>query len=149
MLKEVVDFLLLLRSRFYPDTFRDTVAILRGSWVPYKQPKWCSVLWACADCDRYRVANWPHGTGHNPYTPITQNTAWVAYKALTTPWGWQPYAETCRGRIWNVVIIKKSTTSLSICWSFYKWYYKMLGLTIKNVSLFSEFCRRTVSQKIS
>jgi hypothetical protein len=34
----------------------------------------------------------------------TQNTTWVAYKALTTPWGWQPYAETCRGRIWNILI---------------------------------------------
>jgi hypothetical protein len=33
-----------------------------------------------------------------------QNTAWIAYKALTTPWGWQPNAETCRERIWNVLI---------------------------------------------
>jgi hypothetical protein len=46
------------------------------------------------------------GPGHNPHTPITQNTTWVAYKALTTPWGWQSYAETCRGRIWKVLIIK-------------------------------------------
>jgi hypothetical protein len=29
--------------------------------------------------------NWPHWTGHNPHTPIKQNTAWVAYRALTTP----------------------------------------------------------------
>jgi hypothetical protein len=29
----------------------------------------------------------------------------------------QPFAKTCRGRIWNALI--KSTTSLSICWSFY------------------------------
>jgi hypothetical protein len=42
--------------------------------------------------------NWPHGTGHNPHRPITQNIAWVAYQALTTHWGWQPYAETCRGK---------------------------------------------------
>jgi hypothetical protein len=42
--------------------------------------------------------NWPHGTGHNPHMPITQNIAWVAYQALTTPWGWQPYVEICRGR---------------------------------------------------
>jgi hypothetical protein len=49
--------------------------------------------------------NWPHGTSHSPHTPITQNIAWVAYQALTTPLGWQPYAETCRGRkIWNVLI---------------------------------------------
>jgi hypothetical protein len=32
------------------------------------------------------------------------NTAWVAYRALTTPLGRQPYAETCRGRILNVLI---------------------------------------------
>jgi hypothetical protein len=51
--------------------------------------------------------NWPHGTGHSPHMPITQNIAWVAYQALTTPWGLQPYAETCRGRkIWNVLIKK-------------------------------------------
>jgi hypothetical protein len=61
--------------------------------------------------------SWPHWTDHNPYTPTTQNIAWVAYKAPTTPWRWQPFAETCRGRIWNALI--KSTTSLSICWSFY------------------------------
>jgi hypothetical protein len=45
-----------------------------------------------------------HGKSHNPHTPITQNTAWLPYRALTTPLGWQPYAETCRGRIWNVLI---------------------------------------------
>jgi hypothetical protein len=42
--------------------------------------------------------NWPHGTVHSPHTLITQNIAWVAYQALTNPSGWQPYAETCRGR---------------------------------------------------
>jgi hypothetical protein len=41
----------------------------------------------------------------------------VAWKEPTTPRTWQPFDETCRGRIWNVLI--KSTTSLSICWSFY------------------------------
>jgi hypothetical protein len=29
---------------------------------------------------------------------------WIAYKTLTTPWRWQPFAETCRRRIWNVFI---------------------------------------------
>jgi hypothetical protein len=49
--------------------------------------------------------NRPHGTGHSPHTPLTQNIAWLAYQALTTPWGWQPYGETCRGKkIWNVLI---------------------------------------------
>jgi hypothetical protein len=33
------------------------------------------------------IDNWPHGTGHNPHKPITQNIAWIAYQALTTPWG--------------------------------------------------------------
>jgi hypothetical protein len=61
---------LLIRSRFYPDMFQSTVAILRGSWV--------------------------------------------AYKALMIPWGWQPYAETCRGRIWNVLIKKNPLLS----WAF-------------------------------
>jgi hypothetical protein len=53
-----------------PDIFRHMVAILMWSGVPYKLPKLCSVLWACAD---------------NPHMPITQNTAWVAYRAHTTP----------------------------------------------------------------
>jgi hypothetical protein len=45
---------------------------------------------------------WNVDTFHNNW-PITQNTAWVAYRALTTTWGWQPYAETWRERIWNVL----------------------------------------------
>jgi hypothetical protein len=36
--------------------------------------------------------------GHNPHTPTTQSLTWVAYQALTTSWGWQLCAETCRGR---------------------------------------------------
>jgi hypothetical protein len=45
-------------------------------------------------------------TGHSLHTSIIQNIASVAYQALTTPWGWQPYAKTCRGRKknWNVLI---------------------------------------------
>jgi hypothetical protein len=35
--------------------------------------------------------------------PNTEH-CWLAYKAPTTPWRWQPFAETCRGRIWNVLI---------------------------------------------
>jgi hypothetical protein len=64
ILKEVVDFLL-TRSKFYPDVFRHMVAILRGSWVPYKLPRQCSVLWACADYDPYTpiTQNWPHVYG--------------------------------------------------------------------------------------
>jgi hypothetical protein len=79
--------------------FRHMVTILRGSWVPDKLLKQCSVLWACADYDR-------------PVWPVVLGIAWVAYKALTTLWGWQPYAETCRGR--NMERInKKFTTSLA------------------------------------
>jgi hypothetical protein len=40
MLKEVADFIVLIRSKFYPDMFRHMVAILRGPWVPYKVLKW-------------------------------------------------------------------------------------------------------------
>jgi hypothetical protein len=44
MLKQVVNFLL-IRSKFYPNMFWHVFAIL------------CSVLWACADYDPFRVAN--------------------------------------------------------------------------------------------
>jgi hypothetical protein len=86
---------------------------------------------ACADYDQSRVASCrPHGTGHSPHTPITQNIAWVAYQALTTPWEWQPYAKTFRSRkIWNVLI--KIHYFLEHLFVFYKRYYKMLGSTIK------------------
>jgi hypothetical protein len=58
------------------------------------------------ECVQVYIHNWPYGLGHNPHMPITQNIAWVAYHALTNPWGWQPYAETCRGRkIWNVLTL--------------------------------------------
>jgi hypothetical protein len=63
-----------------------------------------------------------HAVRSSPHTPITQNTVWVAYQALTTSWGWQPHAETCRGRNFER-INKKSTISLSICWPFYKRYF--------------------------
>jgi hypothetical protein len=35
----------------YSDMFRHMITILRGSWVPDKLLKQCSVLWACADYD--------------------------------------------------------------------------------------------------
>jgi hypothetical protein len=99
-------------------------------WLVHARIYRCSTKHRHCCCGMSFHNNWPHGTGHNPHTPITQNTAWVAYRALTTPWGWLPYAETCRGKIWNA-LIKKSTTFLSICWYFYKRYYNMLGSTIK------------------
>jgi hypothetical protein len=43
MLKEVVDFSL-MRSKFYPDMFRQMVATFRRSYVPYKLLKQCSVF---------------------------------------------------------------------------------------------------------
>jgi hypothetical protein len=79
--------------------FRHMFAILRGSWVPDKLLKQCSVVVEFYD-------DWPHGTGHNPHAPITQNIAWVAYQAFTTPWWWQPYAETCRGKKIRNLLIK-------------------------------------------
>jgi hypothetical protein len=56
------------------------------------------------------IDNWPHETGHNPHTPITQNFASVVYQELTTPWGWQPYDET--RRVDNLERINKSSTIL-------------------------------------
>jgi hypothetical protein len=52
------------------------------------------------------VVEWSHRTGHSPHTPLTQKIAWVAYQTLTTPWRWQPCAETCRGRKNSNVLIK-------------------------------------------
>jgi hypothetical protein len=57
--------------------FRHMVAILRGSWVPDKLLKQCSVLWECGDYDPSHAVSWPHVTGHSPRTSITQNIAWV------------------------------------------------------------------------
>jgi hypothetical protein len=56
----------------------------------------------CINLDTFHY-NWPHRTGHNPYTPITQSIAWVAYKATMTLWRWQLFVETCRGRMWNAL----------------------------------------------
>jgi hypothetical protein len=50
-------FLLIRYKFFYPDMFQHIVAILRGSWVPDKLLKQCSVLWVCADCDLSHVAS--------------------------------------------------------------------------------------------
>jgi hypothetical protein len=53
MLKEVVDVLLILSKFTTPTCF--------GIWLP-------SSVVEIHD-------NWPHGTGHNPHMPITQNIA--------------------------------------------------------------------------
>jgi hypothetical protein len=55
--------------------------------------------------------------------------AWVAYQSPTTPWRWQPLAETWRGKIWNALI--KSTSSLTHLLVILQRYYKMIGPTIK------------------
>jgi hypothetical protein len=70
--------------------FLHIVAVLRGSRVPDKLLKQCSVLWACADYDPSRVASCRSTTtGHTGQVIVI----------------WQPYAETCRGRnIWNVLL---------------------------------------------
>jgi hypothetical protein len=57
--------------------------------------------------------------------------AWVAYKAPTTPWRWQPLAETCRGKIWNTLI--KSTSSLTRLLVISQRYCKLLGPVIKKM----------------
>jgi hypothetical protein len=47
--------------------------------------------------------NWPHWTVIIRIHPNTEH-CWVAHTAPTTPWRWQLFAETCRGRIWNALI---------------------------------------------
>jgi hypothetical protein len=51
-------------------------------------------------------------------------------KAPTTPWRWQPFAETCRGRIWNALI--KIHYFLEQMLLISQRYYKMLGQTINS-----------------
>jgi hypothetical protein len=132
MHKEVVDFLLIC-SKFYPTCF--------GIWLSSSGVSECLVPWAIVGFfyKRYykilgstlRIILPQQAKLLKIYTPNIsysrptqlydlRNTTLVAYKVLTTPWGWQPYAETCRGRVWNVLIIKKSITACNICWSFYK-----------------------------
>jgi hypothetical protein len=127
MLKEVVDFSThTFKIFFYPDMFRYMFAILRASWVPGKILKYGSVLLACAGYDPSHVA---------------KLATLILYQALTTPWGWQPCAQTCLGRnILERINKKKSTTSLNICWSYCKRCYKMLGPTIKTNVLCNMFC---------
>jgi hypothetical protein len=61
-----MDFLL-IRSKFYPDMFRHPQGAVSALYAT--QAVFC-VMGVC---------------GNNPHKPITQNTAWVGYKALTTP----------------------------------------------------------------
>jgi hypothetical protein len=63
-------------------------------------------------------------------TPITQNTAWVAYKALN-PLRMSTICRNMSGLNLEHSNNKRSTISMSICWSSCKRYYKMLGSTIK------------------
>jgi hypothetical protein len=58
--------------------------------------------------------------------------AGVAYKAPTTPWRWQPLAETCRGKIWNTLI--KFTSSLTHLLVILQRHYKILGPAIKIIT---------------
>jgi hypothetical protein len=39
----IIIIIIIIAFQFYPDVFRHMVAILRGSWVPYKLLKWCCV----------------------------------------------------------------------------------------------------------
>jgi hypothetical protein len=107
MLKEVVD-VLLIRSKFStPKCFRQMFAILRGTWVPDK----LRVLKQCSVLLRVRIMTrsvWPVVVDGNHITKHVE--------------------------VENLERINKtSTASLSICWSFCKRYYKMLGSTIKKV----------------
>jgi hypothetical protein len=55
-------------------------------------------VWAYTDYDPSSVASC---RGMHVYTPTTHSIAYVAWKAPTNPWRWQPFAETCRGIIWK------------------------------------------------
>jgi hypothetical protein len=100
--------------------FRHSCAIFRelfmSSWVTWKQKRLCrlsctvNVVGTGHQHSQWNHDSWQQWKDHNLYTPTTQSIAWVAYTASTTPWRWQPFAETCRGRIWNALI--KSITSL-------------------------------------
>jgi hypothetical protein len=65
--------------------------------------------------------------------PNTEH-CWVAYKAPTTPCKWQPFVETCRGRIWNVLI--KIHYFLENLLVISQRYCKMLGAAINMLLLF-------------
>jgi hypothetical protein len=57
---------------------------------------------------------------------------WVAYKAPTTPWRWQQFGETCRGKkIWNTLI--KPTSSLTHLLVISQRHSKMFGPTVKRI----------------
>jgi hypothetical protein len=57
--------------------------------------------------------------GPLPIYAHNTDIAWVAYRATTTPWRWQPFAETCQGKIWNALI--KSTSSLMHLFVILQW----------------------------
>jgi hypothetical protein len=80
----------------YTDYDPSLVASCCGkSWYNFENRNDFSPLHSTTTGHRGRVI-----TRKRPYT----NHCSVAYKAPTTPWRWQPFAETCRGRIWNVLI---------------------------------------------
>jgi hypothetical protein len=90
---------------FYPDMFRHMITILRGSWVLDKLLKQCSVLWACADYDLSRVTSFRgHSTTYMPKHVGVENLERIN---------------------------KTSTSSLSICWSFCKPFFRCLHSNLR------------------
>jgi hypothetical protein len=88
--QESSGFFLLIRSKFYPDMFRHMVVNLRGSWVPYKLPKRCSVLWVCADCDWSCVTSccgmcpsvtWTHSTTGHMERVMCSSDTWTHHSS--------------------------------------------------------------------
>jgi hypothetical protein len=97
-------------SGFYLCVSNSTLTCF-SKWLPSSGGRRCLISYSSNVCIVGVYGLWLSIYTHN--TDITS----VACKAHTTPWRWQPFAETCRGKIWNTVI--KSTTSLRICWSYY------------------------------
>jgi hypothetical protein len=121
----------LMRSKFYPDMFRQMFVIFRGSYVPYKPLKQCSVF------GRIRIMIrpvWPAVVERQLDNAQTHSIACVAYKAPTTPWRWQPFVETRRDRIWNALI--KIHYFLEHLLVISQRYNKMLSPTIKILYFF-------------
>jgi hypothetical protein len=64
LIKEVVDFLL-MRSKILPHVSASGCHLQVVVGALYAtQAMLC--VWEYTDYDPSRVANWPHGTGHNP-----------------------------------------------------------------------------------
>jgi hypothetical protein len=144
MLKEVVN-VLLIRSKFLPrhvSAYGCHPQRVVSTWWEATQAMFC-VMGVCGlwpvPCSQ--LSSTTGYTGHW-HTPVTQNIAWVAlHQALTTPRGWQPYAETCRGR--NLERINKNPL---LPWAFVGLFANFYRLLVCNWGLWISvpFCYKKI-----